>query len=90
MAARKKPKSSAAYYKANPESYRKKLAADKKRNATSKAKKYRAELARERRKRGIMGKGGPDMSHTKSGKLVAENPRKNRARNGSNGKSTKK
>lgn len=44
----------------------------------------------ERKRRGIAGKGGPDMSHTKSGRLVAESSRKNRARNGKNGKSTKK
>jgi len=30
------------------------------------------------------------MSHTKSGKLVRESTSKNRARNGANGKSTKK
>lgn len=83
-------KSRAAYYKANPESYRKKLAYDKKRNAKSDQKKYRAELARARRKRGMMGKGGADLSHTKSGGLVKEAPSKNRARNGANGKSTKK
>ncbi|MGA0005718.1 MAG: hypothetical protein ACO3HF_04695 [Burkholderiaceae bacterium] len=87
MAARK---SRAAYYKANPESYAKKLAYDKKRNSSSKQKKYRAELAKARRKRGMMGNGGADLSHTKDGKLVREAPSKNRARNGANGKSTKK
>ena len=87
MAARK---SRAAYYKANPESYAKKLAYDKKRNSSAKQKRYRAELARARRKRGMMGKGGADLSHTRSGKLVREAPSKNRARNGANGKSTKK
>lgn len=30
------------------------------------------------------------MSHTKRGTMVAESPSKNRARNGANGKSTKK
>jgi hypothetical protein len=30
------------------------------------------------------------MSSTKSGKFVKENPKTNRARNGANGKSTKK
>lgn len=44
----------------------------------------------ERKKRGIAGKGGPDMSHTRKNKLVAENKTKNRGRNGKNGKSTKK
>lgn len=75
-------RSTAAFYKSNPEAYRKKLAYDKKRNAKKGQKKYRAELARERRKRGIMGKGGPDVSHTKNGGFKLENPSKNRARNG--------
>jgi hypothetical protein len=55
--------------------------------------KKRVELNREARKRGIYGKrhaSGVDLSHTKSGKLVTESRSKNRARNGSNGKSTKK
>lgn len=42
--------------------------------------KYREELIKERRKRGIYGKGGPDMSHTKQHTLVAEDPHANRAR----------
>jgi ribosomal protein S21 len=45
-----------------------------------KRKSYRAELARERRKRGVMGSGGDDMSHTKGGNMVPESPSKNRAR----------
>ena len=43
-------------------------------------KKYRRELERERRKRGVAGKGGGDMSHTKTGKIVVEDPHTNRAR----------
>ena len=35
-------------------------------------KKYRRDLERERRKRGVAGKGGKDMSHTKTGKIVPE------------------
>lgn len=75
-------RSTADFYKSNPEAYRKKLAYDKKRNAKPAKKRYRAELARERRKRGIMGKGGPDVSHTKDGGFKLEDPRRNRARNG--------
>lgn len=75
-------RSTASFYASNPEAYRKKLAYDKKRNAKAKQKKYRAELARERRRRGIMGKGGPDVSHTKNGGFKLEDPKKNRARNG--------
>jgi hypothetical protein len=41
------------------------------------------------RKRGMMGKGGDDLSHTKSGRLVKESPSKNSARNGHNGKPQK-
>lgn len=43
-------------------------------------KKYRRELGAERRKRGVAGKGGGDMSHTKTGKIVVEDPHTNRAR----------
>lgn len=80
MATRKRK--TADYYKSNPEAYRKKLAYDKKRNSTTDRKKYRAELARERRARGIMGKGGPDVSHVRGGGYKLENRSKNRARNG--------
>jgi hypothetical protein len=84
------PRRSAAYYRNNPEAYAKKLAYDTKKNKSSKDRKYRAELADARRKRGVMGKGGDDLSHTKSGRLVKESPSKNRARNGAGGKPTKK
>jgi hypothetical protein len=92
MAPRKatNPGKSARYYAANPEAAAKKNAAQRKRNKTSANKAYRSELNAERRQRGVYGKGGADMSHTKSGKLVAESPKKNRARNGANGRSTRK
>ena len=48
--------------------------------STPARKKYRRELERERRKRGVAGKGGKDMSHTKTGKIVPEDPHTNRAR----------
>lgn len=80
--AQKKKRSTAAFYASNPESYKKKLAYDKKRNDTPARKKYRAELAKERRARGIMGKGGSDVSHVKGGGYKLESPSKNRARNG--------
>lgn len=53
----------------------------------------RVELNREARKRKIYGKrhsSGVDLSHTKSGKMILEKRSTNRARNGRNGKSTKK
>lgn len=82
MAERKKKRSTADFYASNPEAYKKKLAYDKKRNARPDRKEYRAELARERRARGIMGKGGSDVSHTAGGGFKLEDPSKNRARNG--------
>ncbi len=42
--------------------------------------KYREKLNQERRKRGIYGHGGPDISHTKQHTLVLESPHTNRAR----------
>ena len=42
--------------------------------------KYREELNRERRRRSIYGRGGPDISHTRENTLVLENPHTNRAR----------
>ncbi len=53
--------------------------------------KYRAKLNQANRDAGTYGNGdGKDISHTKSGSLVKEAQSKNRARNGRNGKSTKK
>jgi hypothetical protein len=70
---------------------KKKLAYDTKYQATEKRKTYRAELNKANRDAGTYGNGdGKDMSHTQAGKLVKENMKSNRARNGSNGKSTKK
>lgn len=77
-----KKRSSAEYYASHPEAYKKKLAYDKKRNAQPDRKAYRADLARERRARGIMGKGGPDVSHQAGGGFKLENSSTNRARNG--------
>lgn len=84
MAPRKtsNPGKSAQHYRDNPDSYKKKLEYDKKENKSEKDKKYRAELNAERRKRGVYGKGGKDMSHTKDGKIVPEDPKTNRARKG--------
>ena len=85
MAPRRKPLSqlrkSARAYRLSPKSRAKKNAYQRKRNSTTENKKYRAELNRARRKAGEYGKGGKDFSHTKSGRLVRENPTTNRARN---------
>lgn len=87
MAAKSK---SAKYYASNPKAKAKKKRYDTAYGSTPERKKYRKELARARRKRGIMGKSGGDLSHTKRGGLVREAPSKNRARQGANGKSTRK
>lgn len=61
--------------------------------SSPKRKAYRAELNAEARERGIYGKRdamGKDLSHKKDGKMVLEHKSKNRARQGSNGSSTKK
>ena len=76
---------SARYYASNPKARAKKKRYDTAYHSTSKRRKYRSELAKARRKRGIMGKGGGDLSHTKSGKLIRESASKNRARNGPGG-----
>lgn len=75
------PKASAAYYRSHPEARRKKAEYDKKHNSKPSQKAKRRQLAKARRARGMMGKGGSDLSHTKSGGLVKESPSKNRARN---------
>jgi hypothetical protein len=77
------PGRSTRYYRKNKESYKKKLKYDTKYGKTPAKRKYRSELTIARKKRGILGKGGPDLSHTRDGKLVPEDPNKNRARNGS-------
>jgi hypothetical protein len=76
------PGRTAKYYRENPEAYKKKLKKAKAYNAKPSNRKYRSKLAIARKKRGIYGKGGDDLSHTKSGRLVLETPKKNRARNG--------
>jgi len=81
---------SAQYYAANPKAAAKKAAYQRKLNKKPSVKKASEERWSERRKRGMAGKGGPDLSHTKSGKMVKESPKTNRARNGHNGKSAKK
>jgi hypothetical protein len=70
---------------------KKKLAYDKKYQASEERKKYRVKLNKVNREAGTYGNGdGKDMSHTKSGKIVKEKMSSNRARNGQNKKSTKK
>ncbi len=72
---------SAKYYASNPEARAKKNAYQRKYNKKPSIKKDSEERWTERRKRGIAGKGGGDLSHTTKGTMVRENPSKNRARN---------
>lgn len=70
---------------------KKKLAYDKEYQASEERKNYRVELNKANRQKGTYGNGdGLDMSHTKKGSLMLERAKKNRARNGQNGKSSKK
>jgi hypothetical protein len=78
------------YYASNPKAAEKRREYQRELNATNEQKKYRAEHTKERRSRGIDGKGGMDVSKKKNGKFVLESPSINRGRNGANGKSTKK
>ena len=78
---RSKLKRSARNYRDNPLSRKKKAAYDTKRGKLKINRKSRAEHNKARRRLGIYGKGGPVLSRTKRGKLVREDPQKNRARN---------
>lgn len=75
-------KRTARHYKKNPKSRAKKNAYQREYNSRPENRKKRAELNKERRKRGIYGKGGSDVSHKKGGGTTLESPSKNRARNG--------
>jgi hypothetical protein len=81
---------SAKYYASNPEAAAKKAAYQRKLNKKPSVKNASEERWTERRRRGIAGKGGMDLSHTRNGNMVLESPKRNRARNGHNGKSSKK
>jgi hypothetical protein len=79
------------FYAKNPKAAEKRREYQRDLNKTEVQKKYRADHNKANRKAGTYGNGdGVDMSSTKSGKFVKEKASINRARNGSNGKSTKK
>lgn len=83
MAPRKvaNPRKSAAYYRKNEKAREVKKKKDTEINRRPSQKAKRRELSKARRKRGMDGRGGPDLSHTKDGRLVKEDPSSNRARN---------
>ena len=75
---------SAKFYRDNPKAAAKKKAYDMEYHDNDGRRAYRAELARERRKRDMMGssKGkGKDISHKKGGGVTVEASSANRARN---------
>ena len=88
----KKSPKAAAKKRAYDRAYSKKKYGSKAGNTAKKRQhnKDSAERWQARKKAGIAGKGGPDMSHTKSGRMVKENKTKSRGRTGKNGKSTRK
>ncbi len=76
---------SSRYYASNPEARRRKNAYNKAYHATEERRDYRSELNHANRKMGRKGD-GKDVSHTRSGKLVLESRKSNRARNGHGGR----
>lgn len=74
------------YFAKNPAARKRRLKYQAKVNRRPEEKAKRRASARERRKRGIMGKGGKDVSHRSDGSTFLESPSKNRARNGAGGK----
>ena len=82
----RKPGRTSRYYqsKKGRKSYAKQKRKQKKINSTAAKRQYRKILARKRRKKGIMGKGGKDVCHVKKGsnrtKLCAS--KGNRAKGG--------
>lgn len=81
---------SSQYYAANPRAAAKKAAYQRKLNKKTSVKKASEERWNERRRRGIAGNGGKDLSHTRDGRMVLESPKRNRARNGAGGRPKKK
>lgn len=77
-----KKSKTAQYYASNPKARKKRVTQQARINSRPEEKERRRKLAAERRKRGVMGKGGKDVSHKKNGKTFLENRSKNRARNG--------
>jgi hypothetical protein len=81
---------SAKYYAANPKAAAKKAAYQRKLNKKPSVKAASEARWAERKRRGIAGKGGKDLSHTTDGRMVLESPTKNRARNGAGNNAVRK
>ena len=74
------------YFAKNPAARKRRLKYQAAVNRRPEEKAKRRASARARRARGIMGKGGKDVSHRADGSTFLESPSKNRARNGAGGK----
>ena len=72
----------AKYYRSKPKARQRHRDYMAEYNATPEKKAYRRRLAAARRARGIMGKGGGDLSHTATGRLRIKPRSTNRAANG--------
>lgn len=70
------------FYAANPEAAEQHRSYMRNYNKKPGKSAYRSKLNKARRKAGIYGKGGPDMSHDSKGRLARESLKINRARNG--------
>lgn len=81
---------SAKYYAKNPKAAAKKAAYQRKLNKKPSVKAASEERWAERKRRGIAGKGGRELSHTTNGRMVLESPAKNRARNGAGNNALRK
>ena len=73
---------SSQFYAANPEAAEHHRSYMRNYNKKPGKSAYRSKLNKARRKAGIYGKGGPDMSHDSKGRLARESLKINRARNG--------
>ena len=80
----------AKYYAENPKAAEKKREYQREYNKKPAAVKHRVECNKARKDLGLKVGDKRDASHTKTGKIVAEDSSKNRARQGANGRSTKK
>lgn len=76
------PGISSTYYRANSDAREKKNAYMRNYNKSKAKISYRSELNKARRKAGVYGKGGPDMSHDSKGNLRKQSVKVNRANNG--------
>ena len=70
------------FYAANPKAAAKHRSYMRAYNKKPGQSQYRSKLNKARRKAGVYGKGGPDMSHDSKGRLARESMKINRARNG--------